>query len=228
MRITNPEDIQKLGPHARRQVEAALKERAISNQKRLSELPSMIAKLKKQTEKQSPKKEVQTLPKKQKPSRVMKLPDGRNYCPYPSTDPFVKVHNALQEKYGLFEDGGLLVTEMIVDGGEKNWRFDFALMSPFYRNNDNQLVGNTLVLIEADGFGFHRSKEAFKNDRTKQTHALKQCFVVQRITNQDARERLDDIMHDIDIILSHQRIYKSEFIIVPKGNTQCVFKWLDI
>ena len=75
------------------------------------------------------------------------------------------------------------------------------------------------MLVESDGFGFHRSKEAFKNDRSKQTHALK------RITNEDARERLDQVIEDIDYILSQPRLYESTYSISVKGKTQSLLQW---
>lgn len=77
--------------------------------------------------------------------------------------------------------------------------------------------------MEADGFENHRLLEAFKNDREKQTHALKQGFVLKRITNQDARERLFDVMSDIDTILGQYRLYRNLYSVKPKGNTFSFF-----
>lgn len=122
---------------------------------------------------------------------------------------------------------------MIIEGGAKPWRFDFALVPRLVdatitsQSTGAQpvLLGPSCVLIEADGFGYHKSKDAFKNDRAKQTHALKSGFVVKRITNDDARNRLDTILIDIDTILLHQRIYDSDYTIAEKGYTQSVFSW---
>jgi hypothetical protein len=47
----------------------------------------------------------------------MKTPEGWNYCPWPSPDPFVLVHQLLESRFGMYENGGRLVTEMIVAGG---------------------------------------------------------------------------------------------------------------
>ena len=229
MRIKNLEDISKLGPSARKQIEATLKEQGgFNNQKRPSDTQGFRTKKK---EAHSPKVEPKT--KKTKPSRVMRTAEGATYCPWPSTDPFVAIHQRLEAKYGLYENGGMLVTEMIIDGGTKNWRFDFALISPFekvsLRSVDGRpssfLLGYS-CLVEADGFGFHRSKDAFKNDRAKQTHALKQGFAVKRVTNEDARQRLDEVINDIDKIMSQPRLYDKEYEITPKGMTQFVLRWV--
>jgi len=157
----------------------------------------------------------------------MRTDEGLSYCPWPSTDPFVAVIQRLEAKYGRYGDGGLVLMELILDGGAMNWRFDIALISPFKEidiSGHPMYIGHT-CLIEADGFGFHRSKSAFKNDRAKQTHALKQGFAVKRITNEDARHRLDEVMDDIDTILSHPRLYKTPYCIQKKGKTQHTLHW---
>lgn len=223
MRITHTDDLKKLGAHARRQIEAALaKDGAAKQSAHQKKQPAELL--------DSPS----TAAKKTPPARVKRTDDGLAYCPYPSPDPFVQVHQRLEAAYGRYEDGGLLLSEMIVEGGSSLWRFDFALLSPFQavmlKNCDDStsqqvLLGNNLVLIEADGFGPHKSKDAFKNDRAKQTHALKNQFVVKRITNADARQRLDEVMADIDVILSQRRIYTTQYKIRAKGHTQSVFSW---
>jgi len=236
MRIKSTDDLNKLGPYAKRQIEDALKlQGGFKNANRASTIDDL-----KSTRKELKESQPQFAPvihkpsKKDKPSRVMRTAEGLLYCPWPSTDPFVAVYQRLESRYGAFSQGGLLVTELIVDGGTKDWRFDFAIISPIIQmtlscQGDDTTsavwVGSQHVLIEADGFGFHRSKDAFKNDRAKQTHALKQGFVVKRITNEDARTRLDELLRDIDTILSHQRIYNSGYTIQNKGKTQSTFTW---
>jgi hypothetical protein len=224
MKFKSLHDIEGLGEHAKKQIVRELNRVPVKPFIELSRQP------------QTPISQL-ALPiksKKTRPARVMRTHDELKYCPWPSTDPFVQVHNKLEKKYGLYENGGLLVTEMIIDGGAKNWRFDFALLSrakEMYLQEQaggqakEVFIGNVNLLIEADGFGFHRSKDAFKNDRTKQTHALKEGFALQRITNDDARNRLDKIMDDIDVIISRQCIYQNHYHITPKGKTQCTFRW---
>lgn len=233
MRIKNFEDVEKLGLHARKQISKALGKEKLPNVKRFTSTNEFGANRQKEEKPSTPDTTAPVAKKKSTPSRVMRTPEGFSYCPYPSTDPFVKVHQLLEARYGRYEDGGLLVTEMIVSGGEKAWRFDFALLpqlTPMQTGNVDKEVAPyfaspTPLLLEADGFRFHRSLTAFKNDRAKQTHALKQGFVVKRITNEDVRDRLEKAMEDIEAILSHQRIYRKTYEITPKGNTQSVFTW---
>lgn len=236
MRIKSTDDLNKLGPYAKRQIEDALKRQGgFKNTNRVSTIDDLNP-TRRDVKESGPQSDqvIHKPSKKNKPSRVMRTAEGLPYCPWPSTDPFVAVYQRLESQYGSYEQGGRLVTELIVDGGAKDWRFDFAIISPIIQMTLSCQGGDTTsavwvgpqhVLIEADGFGFHRSKDAFKNDRAKQTHALKQGFVVKRITNEDARTRLDDLLRDIDTILSHQRIYNSGFSIQNKGNTQSTFTW---
>ncbi len=219
MRIKNLDDVENLGKGAQRQIKKALeKQGGFHNQKRFD---SSIEQIKK-SHPDTPKAKVET--KKQKPSRVMTTDEGLSYCPWPSTDPFVIIHQLLEKKYGLYEHGGRLVTEMIITGGEKAWRFDFALL-PTLSPSGNVLYGDPVLLIESDGFKYHKSLDAFKNDRRKQTHALRSGCLLKRITNEDARLRLTEFMEDIEEILLHQRVYLSTYQVKPKGKTQCVFCW---
>lgn len=237
MRIKNNEDIDRLGPFAKKQIQAILKEQggfrdtrhpAVRDVSHSTPQPTGGAN---ETPKSPEKKTV--------PSRVMRTFDDRLFCPWPSPDPFVKVHQELESRYGRYQDGGLLVTEMIISGGAKDWRFDFALISPLAEcsisldthqkelGSPNRLFfGPALLLLEADGFKYHKSLSAFKNDRAKQTHALKSSFLLKRITNEDATKNLDRVMEDIELILQQGRIYTQVYDIKPKGKTQSFFTWL--
>lgn len=222
MRIKSLDDIAGLGPNAKKQIEAVLnKQGGFRNQKRSgseSELKTTVP------HKPNPGA---GKAKKPKPARVMRTHDDLSYCPWPSTDPFVPVIQRLQEKYGRYDEGGLLLTELIIDGGDKAWRFDIALISPFEKVTiaGRQMHLGYTCLVESDGFGFHRSKDAFKNDRAKQTHALKQGFPLKRITNEDARERLEQVIADIDYILSQPKLYESTYSIRARGKTQSLLQW---
>lgn len=210
MRINNTKEMQQFGENAKRQIEKALKQKITTKEAK------------------------QSVKRNQKPSRIMRTHEGLAYCPWPSGDPFVSVYQRLEAKYGRYEEGGMLVTEMIIDDGIKDWRYDMVIVPPLKKvklttldgESTTVLISQNILAIESDGFGFHRSKKAFKDDRTKQTHALKQGFVVKRITNEDARTRLDEVMDDIEDILLHPRIYKFGYTIKPKGNTQSIFRWL--
>lgn len=232
MRIKNTDDISKLGANAKKQIEAVLKQQGgFHNQKRPHNTSAF------ETQRKRAKQPCHavditksgSVKKKTKPSRVMRTDEGLTYCPWPSTDPFVAVIQRLEAKYGRYDNGGMLITELIIDGGTKSWRFDIALISQFEEveiNGKTMQLGYTCI-VEADGFGFHRSKDAFKNDRVKQTHALKQGFAVKRITNEDARHRLDEVIEDIDHILSQPRLYQAPYTISTKGKTQSAFRWIN-
>lgn len=234
MRVRRLADVRQLGQLAQMQIKLALSSAGT--------VRTALAPVEKPNEsEQSPAairrtKKLQKFRLKRK-SRVMTTSDGLKYCPWPSSDPFVEIHKQLELRYGMYEHGGLLVTEMIINGGSKEWRFDFALVPRLTeisassingipdKSDGSWFVGGNALLIEADGFENHRLLEAFKNDRAKQTHALKQGFVLKRITNQDARERLFDVMSDIDSILGQYRLYQKCYTVQKKGWTQSVFSW---
>lgn len=132
----------------------------------------------------------------------------KNFCDHPSPDPANWLHAALERKYGMFEDGGELVREMIIPGGESRYRFDWAW--PRYK-----------VVLEQDGFGFHRSLDAFKRDRRKQMLALTNGWVVVRSTNEDIRKRLEQLLNEIDTVLQYRDRKPAQ--IKPVGFTQCEY-----
>ncbi len=154
MRIKSTDDLSRLGTNAKKQIEAALKEMGgIKNQK-LADSANEYACVQK-TEPVKPKSTEQTpdtgkrQKTKSKPSRVMRTESGATYCPWPSTDPFVSVIQRLEKKYGRYDDGGLVLTELIIDGGEKDWRFDIALLSPFKTVNisgSSMYIGKTCLI----------------------------------------------------------------------------------
>tara|TARA_B100000700_G_scaffold331675_1_gene466910 strand:+ start:13874 stop:14611 length:738 start_codon:yes stop_codon:yes gene_type:complete len=239
MRIKSAVDISQLGPSAKKQIEDVLKEQGgFNNKRRASSEKDLVKKSKKLKVEPDGSDSVaskSTAKKKKKPSRVMKTTEGLNYCKWPSTDPFVSVYQMLERKFGRFDDGGLLLTEMIIEGGDCNWRFDMVILPEleemeikhFDGRTKNALVGAPLVTIEADGFGFHRSKSAFQNDRSKQTHALKNGFTVKRVTTDDVRSRFGSIGRDVDEIRENLCIYRNDYKIRRKGKTQYVFSWVQ-
>lgn len=228
MRIKHIDDLNHLGDRAKKQIQKAIDAQGgIKNEKRLQSVP---LRTKPGTTQKSisldsiaPTKKS----KKVKPKRVMKTAEGLNYCPYPSTDPFVAVHKLLEAKFGMYHDGGRLVNEMIIEGGEINWRFDICLLPTLRPIGSDESRGQPILLIESDGFGFHKSLDQFKGDRKKQTHGLCEGCLVMRITNEDVRQRLSGVIDNIDRILAHERIYTRTYQVVPKGNTQSFFSWVQ-
>lgn len=131
---------------------------------------------------------------------------GSSYCEWPSKDPAHWLHAALEKRYGMFFNGGELACELIIPGGDQRWRFDWAW--PRYR-----------VALEQDGFGYHRDLNSFKRDRRKQMHALVNGWVVIRTTNEDIRKRFEQLVDEIEQVLSHRSFKPAN--IKPIGKTQC-------
>jgi hypothetical protein len=231
MRIKSTDDLSKLGTHARRQIEEAIQQQgAIAHKKRLSaasELrnPKAISSTTSIEDKNKP-----NITKKTAPiiARVMTDPTtGLKFCPWPSPDPAVFLHQLLEKRFGCYHQGGRMASEMIIDGGSKMWRFDFTIL-PWHQDSPKNftngvVIADSILIIEMDGFGYHRSLTAFKNDRAKQTHALMQGFTLLRITNEDIRKRSDDIIGNIEKILLHQRSHHLDYKLIQKGKTQSIF-----
>lgn len=209
MRIASLEQIQHLGKHAQKQIMSALNDAPIRTDKRL--LDPDIKKGSGANPRRA-KGESKTEPKAKKKSlsRIMVSADGHKYCPWPSPDPAVVVHQLLERRFGNYWEGGEVVSEMIIPGGAKNWRMDWVHLP-------------TRICIEMDGFQFHRTLDAFKNDRAKQCHALMNGFIVHRITNEDIRERAEQIIPCIEEMIKHRT--RLPYKVKPKGKTQCVFEF---
>lgn len=203
MRITSLDDLSKLGPHAKKQIEAELNKQRPprikkgsnkNNQKRhTASTKNQLAR----TNTASPQK---------KPAKVMETEDGLKYCPYPNPDPSVALHIALLREFGSWWSGGELVDEMIIPNHDVRFRYDFCF--PRYR-----------LAIEFDGFGYHRDLNSFKKDREKQKHALKNGWIVHRLTNSDLRSAFDAIIPDIKIIMNHRE--KRDIELVTVGKVWC-------
>jgi len=209
MRIASLDQIKHLGKSAQKQIMKALNEETtrpatkISKTKTESE-NSLNHKVKENSDKSESVKKTKTL------SRIMKTEGGNRYCPWPSTDPAVVVHKLLENRFGNYWEGGEIVSEMIIPGGAKNWRMDWVHLP-------------TRLCIEMDGFQFHRTLDAFKNDRAKQCHALMNGFIVHRITNEDIRKRPEQIIPCIEQMIKHRT--SLPYKVHKKGYTQCVFEF---
>jgi len=203
MRIVKDSDLHGLGEHAKKQIQAALnrndKASVEKQQKGASRTPK-VNKSKLLDSKSKVSSRIQTDP-------VSHL----KYCPYPSTDPAVWLHIALEKRFGNYWSGGDLVTEMIIPGHETKFRYDFAILS-------------AKLLVEFDGWAFHSRKEAFKRDRAKHRHALLKGWVTLPITNAMVRDDLDSIVNDIETLIRIRPQYDVPTIKM-KGRTQCVYPY---
>lgn len=205
MKFSSKKDLEGLGEHARKQISAALLE---SKGKRIFRSPCMDSEQSSPPEKVEP--DLNTTIKKIRPARIMKHAiSGLNYCPWPSPDPGAWLHTLLERRFGNVWEDGDLATEVILPGHVVRFRFDYAILS-------------RRIFIEMDGFGYHRTLDAFKRDREKQKHALKHGWVVHRLTNSDIRQGFEAIIPDIEVMLSHRPLF-SRWQLEPVGKTQCRF-----
>lgn len=133
-------------------------------------------------------------------TRIIKDPiTDLNYCPFPALDPFVSLHQALDKRFGAYAMGGEHLAEVILPNSTTRYRFDHVLLK-------------SKVLIEADGFGSHRTKAAFIRDRNKQAFCLEQGYVLLRVTNKQVRDGLDKIIESIEKIIEHRTVYSMPLI----------------
>ncbi|OUX84007.1 MAG: hypothetical protein CBB95_17640 [Alteromonas sp. TMED35] len=185
MRIKSSKDLEGLGAYARKQIEGA-----------------MNSKKQKNTDVPSPSKK--PLRKRQSP-----FDNGIRFCEWPSRNPAVWLHIALEKEFKSYWNGGDFVCEMMLPDSPKNWRYDFCLLS-------------SRILIEFDGYGFHRSKEAFQNDRNKERFAQTHGWVVFRFTNAMVRGNIDSLVRDIRNLHRLRGGYKYSHV-ERVGTTYCRF-----
>ncbi|AGP79816.1 hypothetical protein I633_21946 (plasmid) [Alteromonas mediterranea 615] len=183
MRIKSPNDLEGLGLHARKQIEAVLN---------------------------SSKKSVNgnLLPNNKSQSKTLTASEPK-FCEWPSKNPAVWLHIALEKEFKSYWEGGDFVCEMMLPNSPKNWRYDFCLIS-------------SRILIEFDGYGFHRTKKAFLNDRDKERFAQTNGWVVFRFTNTMVRENIESLVCDIRTL--HELRGRHEFSHIERvGKTFCRF-----
>ena len=179
------------------------------------------------------KTDLKTLPawaSKQLQSHLDKLPKGKGvsptgkvrstrvcnapFCPWPSQDPAVWLHQLLVRRFGQYVRGdGSMVHEVSLDGAPKRWRYDH-LMVP-YR-----------VLIEFNGYEAHGRLQAFKRDHEKREFALTQGFVVFDVTNAMLRSDPDNTIRQLESVIAHRPRYADQ--IESVGYRYCRVKPINI
>lgn len=183
MRIKSPNDLEGLGLHARKKIEAVLN----SNKKSVNE---------------------NLLPNNKSQSKTLTTSETK-FCEWPSKNPAVWLHIALEKEFKSYWEGGDFVCEMMLPNSPKSWRYDFCLIS-------------SRILIEFDGYGFHRTKKAFQNDRDKERFAQTNGWVVFRFTNAMVRENIESLVCDIRTL--HELRGHHQFSRIERvGNTFCRF-----
>lgn len=141
-------------------------------------------------------------------NRTTKTDNSRRYCPWPSSDPAVELHIALEARYGRWSDNGSIVSEMIIPGHDIAFRYDWAHL-------------HAKITIEFDGFFAHMRLDDFNKDRIKQRHAAANGWLPINITNRDVKYNLEDIMTQIDKIIELRGNYNEK--VMKKGKTQHVW-----
>lgn len=105
--------------------------------------------------------------------------------PYPARNPADILFGELVRVYGSrMTSGGDITRELVLSAAERRWRFDIAHLS-------------SMTLIEMDGFAYHRSLDAFKNDRRKQNYALAKGWVVLRVGAEDVFSQRTSLLEQL-------------------------------
>lgn len=188
MRIKSKDDLSKLGLTAQEALTPILND--VFKSKRNS--------VKNQTSKQG----------RQTKRRTEKTIDGHNYCPWPSSDPAVELHKALEARYGRWDEKGSIVSEMIIPGHDIAFRYDWAHLQ-------------AKITIEFDGYSAHMRLDDFNKDRLKQRHAAANGWLPINITHRDVKYNLDNTMTQIDTIVACRSSYNEK--VKKKGRTQHVW-----
>lgn len=130
---------------------------------------------------------------------IYKTSNGDRYCPFPSPNPAVWLHNALVKEFGsahLHADGQI-GHEVIIAGSAKKFRFDHLHIP-------------SRTAIEYDGWASHSKVDAFNRDREKDKLAMMNNFAVVRFTNRAVRENLDERIEELKSIIECRPKFKDK------------------
>jgi hypothetical protein len=133
---------------------------------------------------------------------------GNQICTYPPTNPAHILHAELFKRFGSYWEGGELASEVILPGHEVAFRYDFAIVS-------------AKLFIEFDGYGSHRTLQAFKRDREKHRHALLNGWVTLPVSNTMVKEDVQSLIRDITKLYDI-RHSDCGISLIKKGLTQCI------
>lgn len=130
-------------------------------------------------------------------------------CSLPPVQPADLLYQALVRRWGRFYSGGEVVWELqpFSDSGV---RLDAALV--------NYRIG-----LEMDGWQYHgKTLSGFKKDRKKQLLFCRRGWLLFRISNEQVREELDDVIEAVDEAMSYQIKRAVTLRQLPKGWSQIV------
>jgi len=143
--------------------------------------------------------------KKSKPNNA---PDP-SCCTIPPVQPADQLYQALVRRWGRFYSGGEVVWELqpFDDSGV---RLDAALV--------NHRIG-----LEMDGWQFHgKTLSGFKKDRKKQLLFCRRGWLLFRISNEQVREELDDVVSAVEEAMTYQVRREVTLRQLPKGWSRIV------
>ena len=119
------------------------------------------------------KQHINALPARLRQQVKAKTKETQLVSPYPARNPADILFGDLVRLYGSrMSSAGDIARELVLCPSERRWRFDIAHLP-------------SMILIEMDGFAYHKNLEAFKNDRRKQNYALGKGWVVLRVGAED-------------------------------------------
>jgi hypothetical protein len=143
-----------------------------------------------------------------KKSKPEKTPDP-SYCTVPPVQPADQLYQALVRRWGRFYSGGEVVWELqpFDDSGV---RLDASLV--------NHRIG-----LEMDGWQFHgKTLSGFKKDRKKQLLFCRRGWLLFRISNEQVREELDDVLAAVEEAMTYQVRQEVTLRQLPKGWSRIV------
>lgn len=133
----------------------------------------------------------------------------QTFCPLPPVEPADRLYQALAQKWGRFYSGGEVVWELqpFQDSG---YRLDASL--PNFR-----------VGLELDGWQYHgKTLSGFKKDRKKQLLFCRRGWILFRISNEQVREELEDVIAAVAEAITHQTRREATLFQLPKGWSRIV------
>lgn len=133
----------------------------------------------------------------------------QTFCPLPPTEPADRLYQALAKRWGRFYSGGEVVWELqpFQDSG---YRLDASM--PNFR-----------VGLELDGWQYHgKTLSGFKKDRKKQLLFCRRGWILFRISNEQVREELGDVIAAVEEAITHQTRREVTLFQLPKGWSRIV------
>lgn len=129
------------------------------------------------------------------------------FCPVPPIEPADRLYQALVQRWGRYYSGGEVVWEL-QPFDDSGYRLDAALV--------NYRIG-----LEMDGWQFHgKTLSGFKKDRKKQLLFCRRGWLLFRVSNEQVREELEDIIQAVEEAMSFQPYRRVKLRSLPKGWSQ--------